>query len=134
VTPAGGLTSWLNELAFAPIDYRPDAPRDEWSGDRGCGAQYLSSRPWDGSSPSRDLDGAGLVASGSARAAAAADGRRRRAGGPRLRDHRHLLGYALLEYREWYDFGHVLVLGRVTTGPGGDLISPVPATSSARRA
>ena len=32
VTPEGQITSWLNELAFAPIDYRDGAPRDEWSG------------------------------------------------------------------------------------------------------
>jgi predicted NBD/HSP70 family sugar kinase len=37
-----GLTPWLNELAFTPIDYAPDAPVDEWSGDRGCGVRYFS--------------------------------------------------------------------------------------------
>ena len=42
VTPEGGITSWLNELAFAPIDYAVGAPADEWSGDRGCGVQYFS--------------------------------------------------------------------------------------------
>src|SRR4029078_2384317 len=42
VTPDGNITSWLNELAFAPIDYTPHAPVDEWSGDAGCGAQYFS--------------------------------------------------------------------------------------------
>src|SRR5450759_1577822 len=42
VTCKGRLTSWLNELAFAPIDYAPGAPVDEWSGDRGCGVQYMS--------------------------------------------------------------------------------------------
>ena len=25
-----------------PVDDAPDAPRDEWSGDRGCGVQYFS--------------------------------------------------------------------------------------------
>jgi predicted NBD/HSP70 family sugar kinase len=38
----GKITDWLNELAFAPVDYRADAPADEWSGDRGVGAQYFS--------------------------------------------------------------------------------------------
>ena len=33
---------WLNELAFAPVDYRENGPRDEWSGDEGCGVQYFS--------------------------------------------------------------------------------------------
>ena len=42
VTPDGKITTWLNELAFCPVDVSPDAPVDEWSGDRGCGAQYFS--------------------------------------------------------------------------------------------
>src|SRR5579862_9244813 len=42
VTPQGGITTWLNELAFVPVDYRQDAPRDEWSGDIGVGVQYFS--------------------------------------------------------------------------------------------
>jgi len=28
VTPGGNLTTWLNELAFVPVDYREDAPCD----------------------------------------------------------------------------------------------------------
>ena len=27
VTPEGNITSWLNELAFAPVDYNPNAAR-----------------------------------------------------------------------------------------------------------
>jgi len=124
VTPAGGLTNWINELAFAPIDYRPDAPRDEWSGDRGCGAQYLSQQAAgrllpvagiktdpDSSLPDRLVLLQRLMADGDERAARVYE------------TIGTYLGYALLEYREWYDFGHVLVLGRVTTGPGGDLIT-----------
>src|ERR1051325_141544 len=42
VNAEGNITSWLNELAFLPVDYRPDAPTDEWSGDYGCGVQYFS--------------------------------------------------------------------------------------------
>ena len=42
VTPEGNITTWLNELAFAPVDYNPRAPVDEWSGDYGCGVQYFS--------------------------------------------------------------------------------------------
>jgi hypothetical protein len=42
VTRDGRITSWLNELAFVPVDYAPEAPVDEWSGDRGCGALYFS--------------------------------------------------------------------------------------------
>jgi hypothetical protein len=32
------------------------------------------------------------------------------------------LGYALLDYRDFYDVEHLLLLGRVMTGDGGDVI------------
>jgi hypothetical protein len=38
----GHIMGWLSELAFAPIDYSPNAPVEEWSGDKGCGASYFS--------------------------------------------------------------------------------------------
>ncbi|HEX9012856.1 MAG TPA: ROK family protein, partial [Anaerolineaceae bacterium] len=38
----GRILGWLNELAFAPVDYNPRAAVDEWSGDSGCGSQYFS--------------------------------------------------------------------------------------------
>ncbi len=38
----GYIRPWLNELAFAPVDYRENGPVDEWSGDEGCGVQYFS--------------------------------------------------------------------------------------------
>ena len=56
VTPDGNITSWLNELAFVPIDYRDDAPADEWSGDIGCGVQYFSQQ-----AVSRLLPAAGIA-------------------------------------------------------------------------
>ena len=38
----GNLTGWLNELAFVPVDFYPEAMVDEWSGDFGCGVKYFS--------------------------------------------------------------------------------------------
>jgi len=129
VTPAGGLTPWLNELAFVPIDYRVDAPIDEWSGDRGCGVQYLSQQAVGRLLPVAGIDVdqqtplpeqlvslQQLVAAGDRRAACVYE------------TIGTYLGYALLEYRDWYEFEHVLVLGRVTSGPGGEVI-----TAQARR-
>ncbi len=123
VTPTRTLTPWIDELAFVPVDLRPDAPVDEWSGDRGCGVQYLSQQAAARLFPSAGIEAdpatplperlvllQDLMASGDARA-----GRVYSTIGT-------YLGYALLEYREWYDFGHVLVLGRVMTGAGGDAI------------
>ena len=56
VTAEGNITSWLNELAFAPVDYRPDGPADEWSGDRGCGVQFFSQQAVGRLIPASGLD------------------------------------------------------------------------------
>jgi predicted NBD/HSP70 family sugar kinase len=123
VTREGNITSWLNELAFAPVDYNPDAPRDEWSGDYGVGAQYFSQQ-----AVGRLLAPAGievdakmplpeklkhvqsLMAQGDARARKI------------YQTIGAYLGHAIAHYAEFYDFDHVLILGRVTTGEGGDVI------------
>ena len=36
------IKGWMNELAFAPVDYNPYAAVDEWSCDAGVGANYFS--------------------------------------------------------------------------------------------
>jgi predicted NBD/HSP70 family sugar kinase len=119
----GNITSWLNELAFAPVDYRPDAPRDEWSGDYGCGAQYFSQQ-----AVSRLLPAAGI----SVEAKLPLPGRLRFVqelvgqGDRRARKVYQTigvyLGYAIAHFADFYDFDHVLVLGRVTSGEGGSVI------------
>lgn len=123
VTAEGGITGWLNELAFAPIDYRPDAPADEWSGDIGCGVQYFSQV------------GAIRVAEAAGMRFAAGLGlpeklvvlqEKMRAGdtlaGQVYETLGVYLGYALGHYADFYELKHVLVLGRVTTGPGGEIL------------
>jgi predicted NBD/HSP70 family sugar kinase len=119
----GNITTWLNELAFAPIDYNPNAPADEWSGDRGCGVQYFSQQ-----CVGRLLAPAGieidpqlplpeklkhvqkLMLAGDDRAAKI------------YQTIGTYLGYAIAHYADFYEFTHVLILGRVTSGPGGDVI------------
>lgn len=120
--PAGRITGWLNELAFAPVDYNPRAATDEWSGDIGCGALYFSQQavvrlaPIAGIAlPSRDVPGQlafvqELHAGGDARAA-------------RIFETIGVyLGYALAQYADHYACRHLLVMGRVTSGAGGELI------------
>lgn len=123
VTRDRNLTTWLNELAFTPIDYSLDAPVDEWSGDRGCGVRYLSQQALP-----RLLPEAGIEADVAAPLPESlvllqqlmADGDERA-----VRVYQTIgtyLGYALLEYADFYDFEHALLLGRVMTGQGGDVI------------
>lgn len=123
VTPEGNVTSWLDELAFVPFDYRADAPIDEWSGDRGCGAQYLSQQAVGRLLPAAGIEVAqgtplpqqleglqALMAAGDERA---------------LRVYQTLgtyLGYAIAHCADFYELRHVLVLGRVSSGKGGDVM------------
>ena len=123
MTVDGRLTGWLNELAFVPVDYAPDAPTDDWSGDRGCGAQYLSQQ-----AAARLLDRAGIVIDpGSSLPERLVRLQELLAAGDRRAADVYdtigtYLGYALLEYRDLYVFEHVLLLGRVLTGEGGEVI------------
>ncbi len=123
VTPRGAITTWLNELAFAPVDYREDAPADEWSGDRGVGVQYFSQQ-----AVGRLLAPAGIdlpremplpaKLEQTQKLMAAGDERARRI----YETIGVYFGYAIAHYADFYDFRNLLVLGRVMTGEGGDLI------------
>lgn len=123
VTPAGNITSWLNELAFAPIDYRADAPRDEWSGDRGCGVQYFSQQgvgrlaakagfgfAKEMPLPEQLIEVQQAMKAGDAKARAIYD------------TIGVCFGYAIAHYADFYDVRNLLILGRVTSGEGGEII------------
>ncbi len=123
VDPQGNITGWLNELAFAPVDYCKDAMVDEWSGDYGCGVKYFSQdgviklAPAAGIELDESLSPAeklkvvqGLMNEGDERAAAIYD------------TIGAYFGYAIAFYSEFYDIKHVLIMGRVTSGEGGVIL------------
>lgn len=123
VDHAGRITPWLNELAFVPIDLQPEAPLDEWSGDRGVGAQYLTQQAVFRLAPRAglSLDPEALPAH---RLAAAQE--RLAAGDPRAVAIWETIGvyfgYAVAHFATVIPFEQVLLLGRVTSGPGGPLL------------
>jgi predicted NBD/HSP70 family sugar kinase len=123
VTPAGNITSWLNELAFAPIDYRRLAPRDEWSGDGGCGAQYFSQQ---GVGRLAKAAGFSFLPELPLPEQLLAVQASMKAGDVRARDIYESIGicfgYAIAHYADFYDVRNLLVLGRVTSGEGGEII------------
>ena len=123
VTPDGNITSWLNELAFTPVDYNPAAPTDEWSGDYGVGAQYYSQQCVARLMPAAGIDSLpdtplperlNLVQS-----LMVEDDYRARKIYETIGTY---VGYGVAHFATFYDLQHVLVLGRVTSGRGGDLI------------
>ena len=123
VDEKGNITGWLNELAFVPVDAAPTAMVDEWSGDIGCGVKYFSQdsviklAPAAGIQLDESLSPAeklkvvqGLMEQDDDRAAAI------------YRSIGVYLGHALRLYYHFYGFKHILLLGRVMSGKGGDLI------------
>ncbi len=123
VDPQGAITGWLNELAFAPMDYSPSAPVEEWSGDRGCGASYLSQQcvfrlaPQVGIALPPDIPDAERLALAQKHLHEGHEGA--------IRIWQTMgiyLGYALAHYADFYEIKHVLILGRCTSGEGGNLL------------
>lgn len=122
VNRSGNITGWLNELAFAPVDYRPEGPVDEWSGDC-CGAQYFSQQ-----ATNRVATAAGMkFPEGMGLPERLVVLQKKMAEGDPLAAKVYetigiYVGYGVAHYADFYDLKHVLILGRVTTGPGGDII------------
>ena len=122
----GNITGWLNEFAFAPVDAQPDAMEDEWSGDIGCGVKYFSqdgviklAKPAgieldENATPAEKLKVVqGLMANDDPRA---------------IKVYESIgvyLGHTLALYANFYEIRHCLLLGRVMSGKGGDLILKV---------
>ncbi len=123
VDQAGNLTNWLSELAFVPIDYRPDGPTDEWSGDQGCAVQYFSQQ-----GVGRLLPLAGIELPPSLKLPEQLEELQRLMlqGDPRARKVYEAigiaLGYSIAHFASFYEMGCLLIMGRVTSGQGGSLI------------
>jgi len=123
VTMAGNITGWLNELAFCPIDYSPNASVDEWSGDRGCGAPYLSQQCVFRLAPKAGIEIPDNVPD--AEKLKLVQERLEAGHGGALQIWQSMgicLGYAIAHYADFYELKHVLILGRCTSGRGGQLI------------
>jgi predicted NBD/HSP70 family sugar kinase len=123
VNMEGHIMGWLNELAFAPIDYSPNAPVEEWSGDLGCGASYFSQQcvfrlaPKAGIQLPADVTDAEKLKFVQDKLEAGHEGA--------LKIWQSMgvyLGYGIAHYADFSEIKHVLILGRCTSGRGGDLL------------
>ena len=123
VNADGNITSWINELAFVPVDYNPDAATDEWSGDYGCGVQHFSQQ-----CVGRLLGPAGIEVDTKLPLPEKLKHVQKLMGQGDYRARKiyetigSYLGYAIANFTDFYDLENVLILGRVTSGPGGDVI------------
>ena len=120
------VLGWLNERAFAPVDLQEGAMQDEWSTDYGVGCKDFSQDAVIKLAPGAgiELDPAlspaeklkvvqGLMAQDDPRAAAIYE------------TIGAYLAYTVVLYSQFYDIEHMMMLGRVMSGKGGDIILSV---------
>ena len=117
------VLGWISELAFAPVDLSEEAMTDEWSTDKGVGCKYFSQdaviklAPRAGITLDPQLTPAEklkevqkLMEADDPRAPAI------------FRDIGVYLAYSTVLYSRFYDIRHMMVLGRVMSGKGGETI------------
>ena len=119
----GAINGWLSELAFVPVDLNSNAMADEWSGDIGVGCKYFSQDAViklatmagfefeEGLTPAQKLKVIQNKANEGDSLALSV-----------YTDIGEYLGHTLPFYSRFYDIKHVLLLGRVLSGRGGDII------------
>ena len=123
VAPDGNLLGWFNELAFAPVDLSESAMQDEWSGDFGVGCKYFSQDAVIKLAPAVgiELDPALSPAEKLKVVQALANANDENA----LKIYASIgvyLAHTLALYSRFYALKYLLVLGRVASGVGGDLV------------
>ena len=119
----GNLNGWLSELAFVPVDYNKDSMVDEWSGDYGCGVKYFSQ---DGVIKLAEKAGVKFEEGLSPAEKLKVVQKMMQEKDPIAKEIYEsigiYLGYSVAYYSEFYDIKYLLLLGRVTSGEGGDIV------------
>lgn len=122
VDPEGHIMPWLNELAFAPVDYSPEGGVDEWSRDTGVGAMYFSQQAVARLAPRAGFEFGDMPYPEQLKKVQAAMAE----GDERARKIYETIGvhfgYAIAHYADFYEIRNLLFLGRVASGDGGQII------------
>ncbi|MEA5015356.1 MAG: ROK family protein [Candidatus Limiplasma sp.] len=123
VDAQGNITGWLNELAFVPCDLAPSAMVDEWSGDTGCGVKYFSQDAVIKLAPAAGIPLGEDMSPAEKLKRVQEEMQKGNPQAPKIFETIGVyLGYTLAFYSLFYDIRHVLLMGRVTSGKGGDLV------------
>lgn len=123
VDEQGNITGWLNELAFVPVDFCKNAMVDEWSGDYGCGVKYFSQDAVIKLAPAAGIELDPALSPAEKLKVVQGKMEQGDAGARAIYETIGVyLGYTLAFYALFYEINHVLLMGRVTSGEGGDLV------------
>ena len=117
------VLGWISELAFAPVDLNEDAMQDEWSTDFGVGCKYFSQDAVIKLAPRAGIE---LDASLTPAEKLKVVQKLMEADDPRaqaiFKDIGTYLAHTVVLYNKFYDIQHLMLLGRVMSGKGGDTI------------
>mmetsp|Transcript_24723 Transcript_24723/g.53772 ORF Transcript_24723/g.53772 Transcript_24723/m.53772 type:complete len:502 (-) Transcript_24723:25-1530(-) len=134
----GRLLGWINELCYIQLDMNPEAPGDPWTPHRGISHMYLGQR-----AATRLAELGGVELPDDLKPAAPGMNTMKHEGHAKclkliqaaMKDPAKetqvrqiyetigvYLGYALAQYSEHYKIDNALVLGRVSTGTGGQIM------------
>ena len=123
INTQGGINGWLSELAFAPVDFNENAMQDEWSGDFGVGCKYFSQ---DAVIKLAEYGGfkfdKGLTPAQKLKVVQALMEKDDALAAQIYEDIGVYLAHTIPFYAKFYDVKHMLLLGRVMGGKGGDII------------
>ena len=119
----GNVLGWFNELAFAPVDLSEHAMMDEWSYDIGVGCKYFSQDAVIKLAPAAGIElDEGLTPAEKLKVVQDL----MENDDPRAKKIYEsigvYLGHTMQLYSMFYDVEHMIVLGRVMSGKGGDTI------------
>ena len=117
------VLGWISELAFAPVDLNENAMQDEWSTDFGVGCKYFSQDAVIKLAPRAGIElDAALTPAEKLKVVQklmeADDERAQQI----FRDIGTYLAHTVVLYNKFYDLQHLMLLGRVMSGKGGDTI------------
>ncbi|MDO4182572.1 MAG: ROK family protein [Coriobacteriia bacterium] len=123
VNAEGNVLGWINELAFAPVDLSPAAMQDEWSGDFGVGCKYFSQDAVIKLAPAAGIDLDPSLSPAEKLKVVQAKSNEGHAGALDIfRSIGSYLAYTTVLYSQFYNIQTMMIMGRVASGVGGDLI------------
>ena len=117
------VLGWISELAFAPVDLNEEAMADEWSTDIGVGCKYFSQDAVIKLAPRAGIE---LDPELTPAEKLKAVQELMEQDDPRAKAIFETIGiylaYTVVLYSKFYDVHHLMVLGRVMSGKGGETI------------
>ena len=117
------VLGWISELAFAPVDLNEDAMRDEWSTDIGVGCKYFSQDAVNKLAPRAGIElDENLTPAEKLKVTQALMEQDDERAQKVFRDIGIYLAYTVVQYSKFYDIRNLMILGRVMSGKGGEMI------------